>query len=135
MNLPITTLYAAPLAVLFLTLWMLTTKARGQANLSIGHDDGSELHEWVRRHGNFTEWVPMVLILMALAELNGLGAVWLHVAGLLLLAGRLLHPFGLKAGKAVTLGRIAGNTGPFLAVVTLLAGLGVLSFASLGGLL
>lgn len=125
MPLQITTLYAAPLAVLFLLLWILTTKARAQANLSIGHADGSELHEWVRRHGNFTEWVPMVLILMALSELNGLGPVWLHAAGLLLLAGRILHPIGLHADRAVTIGRVVGNSGPFVAVVILLAGLGL----------
>lgn len=130
MTLPITTLYAAPLAILFLALWTLTTKARAGAHLSIGHEDQSNLHLWVRRHGNFTEWVPMVLILMALSELNGLGAGWLHAAGILLLAGRLVHPFGLTVDNPATIGRIAGNSAPFLSVVILLAGLGLMVLAA-----
>ena len=129
MTLPITTLYAVPLAIIFLALWTLATKARAGAHLSIGHEDGSEHHLWVRRHGNFTEWVPMVLILMALAELNGLGSVWLHVAGILLVVGRLVHPIGLVLDNPAHILRIVGNTGPFLAVVTLLAGLGLLAMA------
>lgn len=127
MILPITTLYAAPLALLFLALWTLATKARAGSDLSIGHGDNMDLLLWVRRHGNFTEWVPMVLILMALAELNGVGAAWLHVAGLLLLTGRILHPIGLLADRAVTFGRIYGNSAPFAAVLVLLLGLALLA--------
>jgi len=125
MTLQITMFYAIPLAVLFLALWTLTTMARSRADVSIGHGEDAALHEWIRRHGNFTEWVPMVLILMALAELNGLGAPWLHAAGILLVAGRLVHPFGLRADRALTAGRIVGNSAPFLAVVILLIGIGL----------
>jgi hypothetical protein len=63
----------------------------------------------------------MVLILMALAEANQSSALAPHAAGVLLLAGRLLHSFGLKADAPAHPLRIAGNSGAMLAVVILVA--------------
>ncbi|MCS6759577.1 MAG: MAPEG family protein [Candidatus Devosia euplotis] len=54
----------------------------------------------IRQHGNFIEWVPLTLVLMILAEAQGIDALWLHAAGVLLLIGRLAHPFGLKIDNA-----------------------------------
>ena len=78
-----------------------------------------ELHERIRQHGNFIEWVPLVLLLMVLAEGNRAGATWLHVAGALLLAGRLMHPFGLKVAQPSHPMRIAGNTASLLAMLSM----------------
>jgi uncharacterized protein len=116
---PITALYALPLAVIFLILFMSVSMARSKLNQSIGDGGHVDLHERIRKHGNFVEWVPMVMILMALAEANGTGAIWLHVAGALLTLGRVLHPFGLKANVATHPLRIAGNMGGILATVIL----------------
>jgi uncharacterized membrane protein YecN with MAPEG domain len=63
---------------------------------SLGTQAAPSLLEAVRRHGNFVEWVPFALLLMAVCELNGLGAPYLHAAGLVLLLGRLLHPLGIR---------------------------------------
>jgi uncharacterized membrane protein YecN with MAPEG domain len=54
------------------------------------------LLEAVRRHGNFTEWVPFALILMAACELNGLASSYLHTAGAILVCARVLHPLGIR---------------------------------------
>ena len=83
---------------------------RARSHVSLGDGNDPELLEWIRRHGNFTEWVPIILVLMALAELQGAGRNWLHIAGILLVFGRLVHPFGLFADRATTFGRIAGNS-------------------------
>ena len=121
MQLPITTLYALPLALIFLTLWTRTTMQRARSHVSLGDGNDPELLEWIRRHGNFTEWVPIILVLMALAELQGAGRNWLHIAGILLVFGRLVHPFGLFADRATTFGRIAGNSACFIATALLTA--------------
>jgi uncharacterized protein len=120
---PITTLYALPLAVIFLALFMNVTMARSNLNQSIGDGGNTDLHERIRKHGNFVEWVPMVMILMALAEANGAGSAWLHAAGALLTLGRVLHPLGLKADVATHPLRIAGNMGGILATLILVIAL------------
>ncbi len=113
----ITALYAFPLALLGLVLWFRVTKMRAELGVSIGNADNPALHERIRQHGNFIEWTPMVLLLMMIAEGNGAGAMWLHAAGGLLLVGRLVHPFGLKAANASHPLRYVGNTASLLATL------------------
>ncbi|MFC0809811.1 MULTISPECIES: MAPEG family protein [Sinorhizobium] len=116
-----TAYYALPLAVLFLVLWFRVTVARSSLKVSIGDAGNVALHEKIRQHGNFIEWVPLVLLLMVIAEGNGAEAIWLHVSGALLLAGRLIHPFGLVAANAAHPLRIVGNTASLLAVLNVIA--------------
>jgi uncharacterized protein len=123
-----TALYALPLALLCLVLWFRVTQMRATLKVSIGDAGNPALHERIRQHGNFIEWVPLVLVLMMLAEGNGAGAVWLHAAGGLLLAGRLIHPFGLKAGNASHPLRMVGNTASLLATLTMIVCLAVILF-------
>lgn len=119
MTFAVTTLYALPLAVIFLVLWFGVSSARSGLNCAIGDAGNMDLLLKIRRHGNFVEWVPFVLILMILAEAQGAGAIWLHAGGALLLIGRLVHPFGLKIDNAAHPLRIVGNSANLLAVVIL----------------
>jgi uncharacterized membrane protein YecN with MAPEG domain len=111
----ITGLYAAPLGVLMVALTIHAIMARAKSGVSLLDGGNPKVAEAMRRHGNFAEAVPMALLLMAIAELLGTGTTWLHAVGLLLLVGRVLHPFGITYDKPVTFARIAG------ASVTLLA--------------
>lgn len=112
-----TAYYALPLAVLFLFLWFRVTMARSGLKVSIGDAGNTALHEKIRQHGNFVEWVSIVLLLMLIAEGNGADAIWLHISGALLLAGRLIHPFGLTATNSAHPLRIIGNTASLLATL------------------
>jgi len=122
---PTTALYALPLALLFLVLWFRVSAARSRLKVSIGEAGDAGLHERIRQHGNFVEWVSVVLILMILAEGNGADAIWVHITGALLLAGRLIHPFGLKAGNAAHPLRIVGNSANLLATLNVMVCLAV----------
>lgn len=124
----VTALYALPLAILFLVLWFRVTIARSGLKVSIGDAGNTGLHEKIRQHGNFIEWVPIVLLLMMLAEGNKADAVWLHVSGALLLIGRLVHPFGLTAINASHPLRIVGNTASLLATLNVMICLVFTSF-------
>ncbi|TAG26876.1 MAG: hypothetical protein EAZ40_04260 [Rhodobacterales bacterium] len=75
------------------------------------------------RSGNFPLASALSVILMALAEANGTGSMWLHAAGALLTLGRVLHPIGLKANVPTHPLRIAGNMGGILATVILIVAL------------
>jgi len=116
MNLEITSLYALPLALMMFGLWLNVVKKRSALNISIGDGGDAGLHEKIRRHGNFIEFVPMVLLMMLIAELRGANTTALHISGLLLVVSRALHPFGLHAGKTTHVLRIMGNSGSLLAL-------------------
>ena len=120
-----TALYALPLALLGLVLWFRVTQMRAGLKVSIGDAGNSALHERIRQHGNFIEWTTMVLLLMIFAEGNGAGALWLHIAGGLLLLGRLAHPFGLKADNPGHPLRYVGNSATLLAMFTVMVSIGI----------
>lgn len=126
---PVTSLYAIPLGMIFIVLLFQVIVKRSGLSLSIGDGGDSDLHERIRRHGNFVEWVPMVMILMLCAEGQGVGAMWLHSAGALLTIGRVLHPLGLKASVATHPLRIAGNMGGIIATAILIINLVIAAVA------
>ena len=119
MTFPITSLYVLPLILIFIWLFFRVSGLRTELKASIGHADNASLHERIRHHGNFVEWVPFVLILMLMAEANGGNSIAVHSAGGFLVLGRVLHPFGLKADNPTHPLRIAGNSLNLLATVIL----------------
>ncbi len=124
----VTAIYALPLALLGLILWVRVTLMRASLKVSIGDVGHPALHERIRQHGNFVEWAPWVVLLMALAEGNGAGDPWLHASVALLLVGRLIHSLGLKAGNAAHLARYIGNTASLLALLIVMGCLLVTTF-------
>jgi uncharacterized protein len=123
----ITSIYAAGLAIIMIALSSHVSAQRGKANVSILDGGNSELQLRIRRHGNFVENVPMALLIMLLAELDGVGATWIHAAGALLIVGRILHAIGLRADKATAL-RLAGGVSSTLAVLLMVGNILFLAF-------
>lgn len=95
MLVPITALYAAPLGFVGLVLAARAGSLRGKLKVAAGDGGHEQLLRNSRAHANFTEYVPLILVLMALYELNGGQATWLHGLGAALLAARIAHPFGI----------------------------------------
>ena len=117
--LPITAFYAALLLVVFVALSVLVGRERGRARVSILHGDDMDLAIAIRRHGNFVEYVPFALVLMALIEANGGSALFLHVVGVLLLVCRIAHAMGLRHDKVATPLRAVGAGGTLLLLLAL----------------
>jgi uncharacterized membrane protein YecN with MAPEG domain len=118
MTLPITSLTAAVLAVVFLILTYQVIKVRSAAGISILHGDNMDLALKMRVHANFAEFVPLALIVMALAEIAGGNATALLVAGVLLVVSRIVIPFGISLERFNHPVRIAGNVGTHLSILT-----------------
>jgi uncharacterized protein len=125
MTFAITPIYALPVALIYLILWMRVTAMRSSLGVSIGDDSNAALLHRVRQHGNCAEWSFFILILMILAEGMGAPALYLHVSGTLLLIGRIAHPFGLKVGNAAHPLRYVGNGTNILAALNAMICLGV----------
>lgn len=105
---PITAFYASLLAFLFLLLSVRVISQRREARVEIGFGESRELLRRSRVHANFAEYVPMALLLLAFAEsLKAPGAA-LHALGLALLAGRLVHAYGLSQTPHILKLRVLG---------------------------
>lgn len=124
----ITLIYSGLLGLLFLLLSFWVVKRRRQFRVKIGVGDAPEMLAAIRAHGNFAEYVPLTLLLMALCELAGVGALWLHLGGALLLVGRILHAIGIQLPEAPNKPRLFGTLFSWLslgifAVLALVQGL------------
>lgn len=101
-------LYAGLLALWYLVLSFRVIGFRRQG-VSLG-DGGSEaMLRVIRGHGNFAEYVPLALLLLAFLELDHADARLLHALGAALLAGRLLHGYALSYTAQFMPGRFAGT--------------------------
>ena len=105
----ITLIYGGLLGLLFLLLSFWVVKRRAQFKVMIGEGEAPEMLSAIRAHGNFAEYVLFTLLLMALCELAGVGALWLHLGGGLLLVGRILHAIGIQIPKAPNKPRLFGT--------------------------
>jgi len=130
MAVPITALYLAVFAVFASVLAFLPGRIRGQSGISIGDGGRPDLLLAMRKHGNFVEHVPLVLIMFAALELNGASPTLLHGLGIGLFAARVLHAVGLKADTIQSIPRGLGAGGTLL--ISLIAA-GNLAYQFFGG--
>ncbi len=117
--LPITSLYAAILA--FMLLGLSIHVIRGRRAYKVGLADGGEkeLLRRIRAQANFCEYVPFILLLLALAELQNAMHPLLHAIGLLVVIGRSAHMYSLlyaePHGKGFRM-RVTGMVLTFMAL-------------------
>ena len=104
----ITSLYAALLSVVFVILSVRVIRLRRDGGIGLGDGGERTLLRAIRAHGNFSEYVPLALLLMLLAELSHRPPWIIHALGVLLLLGRGLHAAGLSRQPDWAFGRVAG---------------------------
>ncbi|SEW21720.1 hypothetical protein SAMN04488515_1654 [Cognatiyoonia koreensis] len=106
--LPITSVFAALIALLFLALSFHVIAYRRAKLISLGDHGDKALETRVRAQANCAEYAPLGLILLALVEMAGAPAVATIVLGMALLAGRLLHAVGFWGERPVMAFRVYG---------------------------
>ena len=116
--LQITAFYAALLAALFIYLSVRVIGWRRTQRVEFGHGEDFELLRRMRVHANFAEYVPFALLLMALAESMAPPDLIVHLAGVLLIAGRLLHAYGTSQSPPIMRYRVYGMMLTFAAIGT-----------------
>lgn len=95
MPIEITGFYTALLAILFVYLSILVAQHRLKNRVSMGDGGDPHFQTFIRAQANFAEYVPLILLLMLTAELNGADPLLVHGMGTSLLIARLLHAYGL----------------------------------------
>ncbi len=98
--LPMTSVLAAVAALSLIGLSISVSLCRMSADVRIGFGADERLMRRIRAQGNFTEYVPLALIVIGLAEYRGVPSTLLAVAGGLLVAGRVLHAIGILSGRS-----------------------------------
>jgi len=116
----ITPLYAGLLALWFLALSARVVQKRNTISLGDGGDP--EMLRRIRGHGNFAEYVPLILLMIGFLEVSHFPAWLLHTLGATLLVSRLLHGYALSFSPKFGFGRFWGTVLTFglLAVCGLL---------------
>ena len=118
----ITPLYVALAALILVVLSIRVIRLRRLQAVALGTGGDALLERAVRGHGNFTEYAPIGLLLMASAELAGAAGLWIHAIGIPLILGRLLHAWGLSRSRGKSIGRAGGIV---LTMIAFLTGVGV----------
>ncbi len=121
--LPITGTVAALASVALVALSIPVSLQRMKVDTRIGTGSDPTLLCRIRAQGNFTEYVPLALIVLGLCEYRGVPGVWLYTIAVLLVLGRALHVAGMLSG--VTPIRASGMVGTYSA---LLVGAAALTF-------
>jgi uncharacterized membrane protein YecN with MAPEG domain len=116
----VTGLYAGVLALMFVILSVRVVLLRIKNRLSYGDGGIPALTHAIRIHGNFAEYVPFALVLMALYEMQAGSMYLLHAFGIILVIARIAHIFGLQKGV------LAGRSGGTILTMSVIVVVGVL---------
>lgn len=127
MMLTITPLYAALVALVFLVLSARVIFYRRANLISLGDKGDNEMLKRMRAQANCAEYAPIGLLLLLLSELAGAPVLALHLLGLALLGGRVLHAVGFSATPQKMRLRVGGMM--LTLTMILLSGLGLLGHA------
>ena len=120
----ITLLIASLHVLLYVVLALRVVLRRRASRIGVGTGGDEAMALRVRVHGNFAEYVPLALLMLALLELSSLPAALLWTCGIALLLARVLHAVGLGGSAGYSFGRFAGTLLTFLVLLAMaLAGL------------
>lgn len=114
--LPITSIISATLALIMFVLTLMVSmrrinlgKAEGDiAKYPIADGNNESLKRHIATFRNFTEYVPMSIIMLALIESNGASSTLVWSLGITFIVGRLLHVMGMLINPHFPLPRIIG---------------------------
>ncbi len=128
-SLTIVPAYAAVLGILYLALTFAVIRNRNRLRVSLGDGGDKQFNRVIRGHGNFAEYVPLSLLLLAFAEIGGTEAVAIYLGGSLLLVGRFLHAYALALTEQNLSAR---RYGMILTIASIVVGIGACLRLSLG---
>ncbi len=122
MIVPISAVFAAVLGLLLIVLSLLVVRYRLKAKKGMGVTEDKGFEATVRAQANLAEYAPTALIMLAIAELNGVPSALVYWTGMGFVVGRLLHAFGMINGRGRThIARFLGIILSWLAMLVLAA--------------
>lgn len=125
---PVSAIFAGILALGYQFLAVLVIRQRRALGQGVGDGGSQPMLRRIRAHGNFGEYAPFTLLLMALNELNHAPRPLLVLAGAIFCLGRISHAYGLLVAEVKTLPSFAFRIGGMVATFITLTSLALLAF-------
>ena len=116
----ITSIIAAVLTGIFIRLSFAVIGLRHKNKVGLGSGGHEDLERAIRAQGNFAEYVPFGILLIACLELNK--APWWLVAvpGITLIIGRVIHAVGINTPPPDFSKRVLGMKFTFFTLIALI---------------
>jgi len=116
----ITSIIASVLTIIFIKLSFAVIGLRRKNKVGLGSGGHEDLERAIRAQGNFAEYVPFGMILLACLELNGAPWWLVTILGIALIIGRLLHAKGINVPPPDFSKRVLGMKFTFTTLITLI---------------
>ena len=121
MQLPsVTAAYLGILALLYIVLGLQVSRLRRGNKVLFGDGGNIKLRSAIRAHANFAEYVPIIVLMVAVLEMSGTPALRVHLLMGALLLARLLHPLGMYVGPRTLQFQICRVGGILLTLLVML---------------
>jgi uncharacterized membrane protein YecN with MAPEG domain len=112
-----TPVYASLLAIVLFVLALRVVALRRRFRIGVGDGGQVPLQRAIRAHANFAEYVPLVVLLLYFVETRTQAGAWVHVFGIALLAGRIVHAGAVSQIDESIRARVVGMTLTFAALL------------------
>ena len=121
--------YAAILGLLFILLSKNVIKTRRKERVAIGDGGNPRMQRAIAAHNNFSQYVPLALLLLAFLEMQQGSTVLIQILCAALLIARLVHAYGVsqmqenfrfRAFGALTTFGVIGLTSIFLLYIAVM---------------
>ena len=122
----ITALYASMLGFIYIKLSKNIIQLRRKYNVTLGHKKHADLEQAIRGHANFSEFVPLGLILLACLEINNVHYFVVLSLGGLFFLGRVFHAKSFLKEKIDISLRVKGMQFTFWSIM-LMSGMNIFS--------
>jgi hypothetical protein len=87
--------YAAILVLIFVGLSVRVIRMRASAKIGMGHGGDPAMERRIRVHGNFAEYVPLALLMLAFMEMQQQSRIVIHILCIALVLARIVHAVGV----------------------------------------
>jgi uncharacterized protein len=88
-------LYAGILALIYIYLAVCVIRMRVLTETKLGDGGHDGLINTIRAHGNFSEYVPLALLMIGFLNYQGVPVWAIHALGITLTAGRIVHAYSI----------------------------------------
>ena len=115
----VTSVIASVLTIIFVRLSFAVIGLRRKNKVGLGSGGHEDLERAIRAQGNFAEYVPFGIILIACLELNGAPWWLVIIPGIILIIGRLIHAKGINEPPPDFSKRVLGMKLTFMTLIGL----------------
>lgn len=119
LSLPITSFVAVLLSLLMVGMAIRIGMMRRANKIGAGDGKNKGLAKLIAAHSNAVDNIPLGIILLALAEIQGANASLLATCGIIFVSARGMSAFGLKQHAGHSPGRFYGIILTWLSLVSL----------------